>query len=101
MIDVLAIFAHPDDVELYVGGTLLKLKSFGLRTGVLDVTRGEMGTRGTLEIRAKGTGININSTRDLVAKKSSKPTGTYFGRIRRSLVIDRHRITDCPSNFAN
>jgi N-acetylglucosamine malate deacetylase 1 len=53
MIDVLAIFAHPDDVELYVGGTLLKLKSFGLRTGVLDVTRGEMGTRGTPQIRAK------------------------------------------------
>jgi N-acetylglucosamine malate deacetylase 1 len=53
MIDVLAIFAHPDDVELYVGGTLLKLKSFGLKTGVLDVTRGEMGTRGTPEIRAK------------------------------------------------
>ncbi len=53
MIDVLAIFAHPDDVELYIGGTLLKLKSFGLRTGVLDVTRGEMGTRGTPEIRAK------------------------------------------------
>lgn len=56
MIDVLAIFAHPDDVELYVGGTLLKLKSFGLRTGVLDITRGEMGTRGTPEIRAKESG---------------------------------------------
>jgi N-acetylglucosamine malate deacetylase 1 len=53
MIDVLAIFAHPDDVELQAGGTLLKLKTFGLRTGVLDVTRGEMGTRGTPEIRDK------------------------------------------------
>jgi N-acetylglucosamine malate deacetylase 1 len=53
MIDVLAIFAHPDDVELQAGGTLLKLKNFGLRTGVLDVTRGEMGTRGTPEIRDK------------------------------------------------
>jgi bacillithiol biosynthesis deacetylase BshB1 len=53
MIDVLAIFAHPDDMELSVGGTLLKLKSFGLRTGTLDVTRGEMGTRGTPEVRAK------------------------------------------------
>jgi N-acetylglucosamine malate deacetylase 1 len=53
MIDVLAIFAHPDDAELHIGGTLLKLKSFGLRTGALDVTRGEMGTRGTSEIRAK------------------------------------------------
>jgi N-acetylglucosamine malate deacetylase 1 len=53
MIDVLAIFAHPDDAELHIGGTLLKLKSFGLKTGVLDVTRGEMGTRGTPEIRAE------------------------------------------------
>jgi N-acetylglucosamine malate deacetylase 1 len=53
MLDVLAIFAHPDDVELTVGGTLLKLKNFGLRIGALDVTQGEMGTRGTVEIRAK------------------------------------------------
>ena len=46
-VDVLAIFAHPDDVELTVGGTLLKMKHLGYRTGALDVTRGEMGTRGT------------------------------------------------------
>lgn len=52
-IDILAIFAHPDDMELCVGGTLLKMKSLGYRTGALDVTRGEMGTRGTPEIRAK------------------------------------------------
>ena len=52
-IDVLAIFSHPDDAELCVSGTLLKLKSLGYRTGVLDVTRGEMGTRGTPEIRAE------------------------------------------------
>lgn len=50
-VDVLAIFAHPDDVELTVGGTLLKLKSLGYQTGALDMTRGEMGTRGTPEIR--------------------------------------------------
>ncbi len=51
-VDVLAIFAHPDDVELNVGGTLLKLKHLGHTTGILDVTRGEMGTRGSMEIRA-------------------------------------------------
>jgi N-acetylglucosamine malate deacetylase 1 len=51
-VDILAIFAHPDDVELTVGGTLLKMKSLGYRTGALDVTRGEMGTRGTVEGRA-------------------------------------------------
>ncbi len=52
-IDILAIFAHPDDVELTVGGTLLKMKSLGYKTGALDVTRGEMGTRGTVEGRAE------------------------------------------------
>src|SRR5262245_52052111 len=51
-VDVLAIFAHPDDVELNVGGTLLKLDSLGYATGILDVTQGEMGTRGTVEQRA-------------------------------------------------
>jgi len=52
-VDVLAIFAHPDDVELTVAGTMLKMKHLGYRTGVLDVTQGEMGTRGTVEGRAE------------------------------------------------
>jgi bacillithiol biosynthesis deacetylase BshB1 len=50
-LDALAVFSHPDDAELTAGGTLLKLKSLGRRTGVCDVTRGEMGTRGTPEQR--------------------------------------------------
>ncbi len=52
-LDVLAVFSHPDDAELTMAGTLLKVKSLGHATGVLDMTRGEMGTRGTPEIRAK------------------------------------------------
>jgi LmbE family N-acetylglucosaminyl deacetylase len=52
-LDVLAIFSHPDDAELSVAGTLLKLKTLGYRTGVCDLTRGEMGTRGTPAMRAK------------------------------------------------
>ena len=52
-LDVLAVFSHPDDAELSVSGTLLKLKSLGYRTGVIDMTRGEMGTRGTPEIRER------------------------------------------------
>ena len=52
-LDALAIFSHPDDAELSVAGTLLRLKSLGYRTGVLDMTRGEMGTRGTPELRAE------------------------------------------------
>jgi N-acetylglucosamine malate deacetylase 1 len=52
-VDILAVFAHPDDMELTVGGTLLKMKSLGYKTGALDVTQGEMGTRGTVEGRAE------------------------------------------------
>jgi len=52
-LDALAVFSHPDDAELTVAGTLLKLKSLNYRTGVLDMTRGEMGTRGTPEGRAE------------------------------------------------
>src|SRR5688572_6559171 len=52
-IDILAVFAHPDDLELTVGGTMLRMNSLGYTTGGLDVTRGEMGTRGTVEGRAK------------------------------------------------
>jgi N-acetylglucosamine malate deacetylase 1 len=52
-LDLLAIAAHPDDVELCCGGTLLKMAGLGYKTGILDLTAGEMGTRGTPEIRAK------------------------------------------------
>jgi bacillithiol biosynthesis deacetylase BshB1 len=52
-LDVLAIFSHPDDAELTMAGTLIKLKALGHRVGVADMTRGEMGTRGTPEIRAR------------------------------------------------
>src|SRR3984893_4001316 len=52
-LDLLAIAAHPDDVELTCGGTLLKMAQQGYKTGILDLTAGEMGTRGTPEIRAK------------------------------------------------
>jgi bacillithiol biosynthesis deacetylase BshB1 len=53
MIDLLAIAAHPDDVELTCGGTMLKMAQRGYRTGILDLTAGEMGTRGAPETRAK------------------------------------------------
>ena len=50
-LDVLAIAAHPDDVEQTCGGTLIRLAEQGYRTGVLDLTAGDMGTRGTPEQR--------------------------------------------------
>ncbi len=50
-LDVLAIAAHPDDVEQTCGGTMLKMSELGYRTGVLDMTAGDMGSRGTPDIR--------------------------------------------------
>src|SRR5271156_6113608 len=51
-IDILALAAHRDDVEQTCAGTLLKMALRGYRTGILDLTQGEMGTRGTMEERA-------------------------------------------------
>lgn len=52
-LDVLAFGAHPDDVELACSGTLVKLKKAGKKVGVIDLTQGEMGTRGSGDIRLK------------------------------------------------
>jgi bacillithiol biosynthesis deacetylase BshB1 len=52
-LDILAIAAHRDDVEQTCGGTLLKMAQRGHRTGILDLTRGEMGTRGSAEDRRR------------------------------------------------
>ena len=52
-LDILAIAAHRDDVEQTCGGTLLKMAQRGQRTGILDLTHGEMGTRGTADDRAR------------------------------------------------
>ena len=51
MVDILAIAAHPDDIEQTCGGTLLRMAEAGYRTGIIDLTAGEMGTRGTPEQR--------------------------------------------------
>lgn len=52
-LDLLAIAAHPDDVELTCGGTMLAMSERGYKTGILDLTEGEMGTRGSVETRRR------------------------------------------------
>jgi N-acetylglucosamine malate deacetylase 1 len=52
-LDILALAAHRDDIEQTCGGTLLRMAERGYRTGILDLTQGEMGTRGTAEDRAR------------------------------------------------
>lgn len=77
-IDILAVFAHPDDVELTVGGTLLKMKSLGYRTGALDITRGEMGTRGTVEGRQEESERAAEILRLDIRENLGLPDGHVF-----------------------
>ena len=64
-LDILALAAHPDDVEQTCGGTMLKMAEKGYRTGILDLTAGDMGTRGTPGTRIKeseGAGVILTTT---------------------------------------
>ena len=59
-VDILAIGAHPDDIELGCGGTLIKEIEIGKKVGLLDLTQGELGTRGNKEIRKKEAELSKN-----------------------------------------
>ncbi|MBL7836496.1 MAG: PIG-L family deacetylase, partial [Bacteroidetes bacterium] len=52
-LDILAFAAHPDDVEISASGIMIKHKAMGFKTGIVDLTAGELGTRGSAELRAK------------------------------------------------
>ena len=90
-LDILAIAAHRDDVEQTCGGTLLKMAQRGQKTGILDLTQGEMGTRGSAEDRA-------DSKRQLAASSrySRRPCGEYLGKSSKSRERDsRDAPTGC------
>jgi len=80
-LDLLAIGPHPDDVELTSGGTLIKMTDAGYRVGILDLTRGETGSRGAPEIRLRE------------AARAAKMLGV---RVRRNLGLPdaRLQVTD-------
>lgn len=94
-LDLLAIAAHPDDVELTCGGTLLKMAQLGYKTGILDLTAGEMGTRGTPEIRAreaaKAAKLLRVSWRDTLGVPDSDVRATRQHKLRLAAVIRQLR----------
>ncbi|MBU0690988.1 bacillithiol biosynthesis deacetylase BshB1 [bacterium] len=81
IVDVLAIGAHPDDIELCCAGTLLRLQDLGYKIGIVDATRGEKGTRGTAEGRA------------LEAQKALEIMGFEF---RENLDLGDQHVQDTP-----
>ena len=70
-VDILAIGAHPDDVELGCGGTLAKLISEGKKVAIIDLTEGELGTRGTAETR-KEEAANAAKILEVSARENLK-----------------------------
>ena len=94
-LDVLALAAHPDDVELCAGGTMCLLADQGYRTGVVDFTRGEMGSRGTPEIReqeASGASEILGlASRDNLGLPDGDIPNTADARQRLIRLIRRYR----------
>ncbi len=74
-LDVLAVAAHPDDIELTCAGTLIKMAKKGYKTGILDLTRGEVGTRGTVEERDKEAAESAKIMELSARENASLPDG--------------------------
>ena len=94
-LDVLAIAAHRDDVEQTCGGTLLKMAQQGHRTGILDLTRGELGTRGSAEDRAceatEAAAILKVSWRHALDIPDGRVENTWENRLKIAQVIREQR----------
>lgn len=77
-IDILAFGAHPDDVELFAGGTMIKMAALGHSTGVVDMTKGELGTRGTAARRT----IEARKAAKVLGLKVRENLGLPDGNVR-------------------
>ena len=88
-LDALAFGAHPDDVELGCGGTIIKLGDLGDSTGVVALTRGEMGTRGTPEIRAREFAAAAGAMGVSVHKALDMPDGRVELNIENKIKVIR------------
>jgi len=94
-LDVLAIAAHRDDVEQTCGGTLLRMKLLGLRTGIVDLTQGEAGTRGSAEERgaeaAEAARILGVDSREALDIPDGRVENSYENRVKIAGVLRRLR----------
>jgi bacillithiol biosynthesis deacetylase BshB1 len=101
-LDILALAAHRDDVEQTCGGTLLKMAQRGHRTGILDLTQGEMGTRGSAEDRAREAAeaaeILCTSWRQGLDIPDGRVENTWENRLKvaRVLRAQRPRVVILP-----
>jgi N-acetylglucosamine malate deacetylase 1 len=96
-LDILAFGAHPDDVELFAGGTMAKMASLGYATGIVDMSRGELGTRGTPVLRkqeaAKAAGILGVKIRENLGFADGDVTVTSGARLKVIRLLRKYRPT--------
>ena len=88
-LDILAIAAHPDDAELGCGGTIAKHTSLGYKVGITDLTRGELGTRGTPETRQKEASESAKILGVSVRENMGLPDGLFQNNAESQLAVIR------------
>lgn len=92
-VDILAIGAHPDDIELIAGGTLIRAQMLGRQTGILDLAAGELASRGTPQLRATEAAAAASvmglATRENLGLPDGGIQNTPETRARVALVIRR------------
>jgi len=86
-LDILVLAAHPDDAELGCGGTILKHVAMGHKVGVVDLTRGELGTRGTPETREKEAADSAKILGLSVRENLSLPDGFFRNEREHQLEV--------------
>jgi bacillithiol biosynthesis deacetylase BshB1 len=96
-LDILAFGAHPDDAEIWCGGLLLKLKDRGYRTGIVHLTVGEMGSRGTPEVRRQELSAAAHALRldhvEVLDFQDCRVTDDFPSRLKIAAVVRRLRPT--------
>jgi bacillithiol biosynthesis deacetylase BshB1 len=113
-VDVLAFGPHPDDVEITMGGTLLRLAASGYRTGIVDLTAGEMGTRGTpadrrreAEEAARLLGVTVRRNLDLgdgrlaPSDEAKRAVAAVVRELRPRLVFTNYPENNHPDHTAS
>src|SRR5438477_3404822 len=112
-VDILAIGAHPDDVELACAGTMISAKQAGKRTGILDLTRGELSTRGTPELRVKETetatramqldtrlNLDLGDGRLSAREENVRAVVTHLRSFRPTILLTPHTFERHPDHSA-
>ncbi len=112
-LDFLAFGAHPDDVEMGIGGLLIKMNKKGYRTGIVDLTRGEMGSYGTAETRFEEAekasqilqvtlreNLDLGDTQLSLSRENILAVTKVIRKLRPSIILSPHVIDWHPDHSA-